>query len=59
MDEEGLELALCKMGNAHEEGKLLELRGRRRSAIDEGAAEVDERVDEEGSEVFDDEDGSP
>lgn len=59
MDEEGFKLALSKVSDAHEEGELLELRRRGRGAVDEGAAEVDERVDEEGSKVLDDEDGAP
>jgi hypothetical protein len=59
VDKESLELALCKVYDAHQQCKLLELRRRRRGAVNERTTEVDERVDEEGSEVFDDEDSSP
>jgi hypothetical protein len=45
--------------DAHQQCKLLELRRRRRGAVNDRTTEVDERVDEERSEVFDDEDGSP
>ena len=59
MYEECLELALGEVNDAHQERELLKLGRRRRGAVDERTAEVDEWVDEEGSKVFDDEDGSP
>lgn len=62
MDEEGLELALEEVQDNHPEGEGLQ--GRRalvedREGVDVRAEVVNERVDEERAEVFDDEDGSP
>ena len=59
MHKERLKLALSKMNDAHGECECLELRGRGRSTVDQRTAVVDERMDDEGSEVLDDEDGSP
>lgn len=59
MHEKRLVLALCEVNHTHEECERLERRSWRRRSVDDRTAEVDERVDEEGSEVFDDEDGSP
>lgn len=59
MHEKCLVLTLRKVQDAHEEREFLERRGWRRSAIENWASEVHQWMDEEGSEVFDDEDGSP
>ena len=62
MDEEGFELAPPEVQDDHPEGQGLQSR----RAIVEGGQGVDvraevveERVDEERAEVFDDEDGTP
>jgi hypothetical protein len=62
VDEEGLELALEEVQDDHPEGEGLQGRGaivEGREGVDVGAEVVDERVDEERAEVFDDEDGTP
>lgn len=59
MDEDGLVLALCKVEDTHEQRELLQLRSRSVGTIDERASEVHKRVDEERTEVLDDEDRSP
>lgn len=62
VDEEGLELAFDKVEHDHPEGEGLE--GRRtlvegRKSVNVWAEVVEDRMDQEGSEVFDDEDGTP
>lgn len=62
VDEEGLELALDEVQHDHPEGEGLQ--GRRAlveggQGVDVRAEVVEERVDEERAEVFDDEDGTP
>ena len=62
MDEESFELALEEVEDNHPEGEGLQ--GRRalvegREGVDVRAEVVNERVDEERAEVFDDEDGTP
>lgn len=60
MDEEGFELAFEEVEGQEDAGEGLQVGGLgRRVGVDVGACEVEERVDEEGAEVFDDEDGSP
>ncbi len=60
VDEEGFEFAFDEVEGDGYAGEGLEGRGRGGgSAVDVGAEEVEEGVDEEGTEVFDDEDGSP
>lgn len=59
MNEKRLELSLGKVQNTHEERELLQLRSRYISTVNIRASQVHERVDEEGTEIFDDEDGSP
>jgi hypothetical protein len=62
VDEEGFELALEEVQDDHPEGEGLQGRGALvggREGVDVRAEVVDERVDEERAEVFDDEDGTP
>lgn len=59
MDEQCLELALCKVYHAHEQCEELKLGRWRFRPVDDRTAEVDEGMDEEGSEVFYDKDGTP
>jgi hypothetical protein len=47
------------VNDAHEEGELLQRGCRRGGAVDDGPCEVHEGMDEEGSEVFDNEHGAP
>jgi hypothetical protein len=57
--EDSFKFALREVDDAHEECEFLEARGGGACAVDERAREVHERVDQEGPEVFDDEDGAP
>lgn len=59
MYEQRLVFALCKVNDAHEEREGLERGGRGGCVVDVGSEEVDEWVDEQRAEVFDDEDGAP
>lgn len=60
VDEQRFELALEEVEGEEDAGEGLQVGGLgRRVGVDVGAGEVEERVDEEGAEVFDDEDGSP
>lgn len=60
MHEERFVLAFREVDDAHEQGEALE-RGCRLAVrvVDVRTESVHEGVDEEGSEVFDDEDGAP
>ena len=59
--EEGLELALGEVQRDEPQREGLQVGGRARGgrAVDGGPQEVDQRVDEQGPEVFDQEDGAP
>lgn len=59
MDKERLEFAFCEVDHTHEECELLEVGGRCASAVDVWPSEIHEWVDEEGPEIFHDEDGAP
>lgn len=59
MNKECLELSLGKVNDAHDHGEGLELGCWLGRAINEGATEIHEWVDEEGSKILDDENGSP
>lgn len=59
MDEDGLVLALCKVEDTHQERELLQLCSRSVGTVDERTSEVHKRVNEERTEVLDDEDCSP
>lgn len=62
VDEDGFQLALEEVQCDHPEGEGLKGGGalvEGRELVDVGAKVVEDRVDEKGSEVFDDEDGAP
>lgn len=59
VNKQSFELALQEMQHTHYHGNCLELRRGFRGAVDERTTVVEERVDEEGAQVFDDKDSSP
>lgn len=62
MDKEGFQLTLEEVQDDHGEGEGLQGGGpgiEGREGVDVGTQVVDQRVDEERAEVFDDEDGAP
>jgi hypothetical protein len=60
VDEEGFEFAFEEVEGDEGAGEGLEGRGSGAGGfVDVGSGEVEERVDEEGAEIFDDKDGAP
>lgn len=59
MHEDRLILALCEVDDAHQECKLLQLGSGLVGGVEDRPGEVHERMDQEGAEILDDEDGAP